>query len=115
MRRVVECVIGMCLALGIGALMIGGLILNGHHVIWDVEAEKSAYNLPLFGWSSAENVGYEFVVLGLLCVGVAVLWWRALRKVHRDYPACESCGYNMTGLPGVRACPECGATTFGDE
>lgn len=50
------------------------------------------------------------VVLGVLVVGVLLMWvgWRG-RRLNR-HPMCRDCGFDLDGAyPAVVTCPECGA------
>ncbi len=39
-----------------------------------------------------------------------VIWARRRRGQGRAFPACSRCGYTLTGLTNLTACPECGAS-----
>ena len=48
------------------------------------------------------------IPLAVFGLAASILWWRDLRRSPTGY--CESCGYNLTGLP-ESVCPECGCAT----
>lgn len=52
-------------------------------------------------------IALPFVVWGL-CFFASIRVGPPLRKTS-DPDACDACGYDLTGLPNPRQCPECGA------
>lgn len=73
-------------------------------------ARSYARSEPWFMKHAAPLIAMECVALGIWAL------WALLRSAgaHRSTPtiprppACESCGYNLTGIPVDRRCPECG-------
>lgn len=67
--------------------------------------------LKLLGESGLNFIQGPAIALSVIGLGAALMW--AIRgeepaSVCRYPPLCESCGYNVVGVPRAASCPECG-------
>jgi hypothetical protein len=74
---------------------------------------EPVFDVKRYPYSSSEvtEVSVPLWFLALLTATPSFLIWRRDRKPRLG--VCPKCGYSRTGLPGDRACPECGAAVPG--
>ena len=79
---------------------------------WFIHRDKAL--LPQFRWwfEHGDDAAATYIAIPLwipliiAATSTLLICWRDRR---RDPNSCRKCGYDRTGLPADRACPECGA------
>lgn len=87
-------------------LDFSALIKNG----WSLDPQ-SQFNILLWAWRWNEGGGSQFPLWfpALFAAIPAGLMWRNEIIARRRKPGmCKKCGYDISGLVGKDACPECG-------
>src|SRR5688572_29056352 len=67
-----------------------------------------------FGSGRTYQINWVAIPIWLLALIAGTLTLLIGRRDSRRLPhACRKCGYDLTGLPAERPCPECGTTSTG--